>query len=285
MGELEDGQALLERRREQMRLRHWQTLMASDGSELAERTRDLLVDDHCSVCGCVGRFLKDSNHRVCTDCARAAADEKWRKGMVQRRLRTADLLDGEPAHMHLDSFVRDKPFQRRAYNVVMGWLTDWGAYMQESPLEGFRDSVLLWSKAPGTGKTHLARAVQRYVIINGGVAVFEMMSDLLDKIRQSYDDPELPTFTVTTRLRESDLLILDDLGKEYVSQRSKPWVRNILWGAIDYRHRKGKPMFVTSNLSPQEVSEAFGRYGASRFNEMVDTRIVDMSGEDWRMRI
>ena len=33
--------------------------------------------------------------------------------------------------MHLDTFVRDEPFQRRAYNVVMGWLTDWGAFMQQ----------------------------------------------------------------------------------------------------------------------------------------------------------
>lgn len=283
MAEIHDevlhGEKLLAEKRRQR-----QTHTANDGQPSAGPTlRDQMVEGTCRVCGQLMATLPGIEP-ICPECNVKNEWAKLRRGMVEANLREAGLLNGEPAHMHLKTWRQDSPMQKRAYEVVTNWLSDWGVHMLFDPLEGFRDSVLLWSKSPGTGKTHLARAVQRQVIISGGFAVFSPMNELLDEIRQSYDDRELQTHTIMYRLKNAGLLIFDDLGKEYVSEKGRRWLRDVFWNVIRYRHEKGKPLFITSNSDPAEVSATLGPYSSSRIDEMIEDRVVDMSGADWRMR-
>ena len=243
-----------------------------------------LVDRECAICGDPIQHLVTATRPVCLKCHQGEYDSDLHRGWAEEDLRYAGLLDGQAAHMHLRTFETVTPQQERAYQVVTDWLVDWAASMLFGPLEGFGESVLLWSKSPGTGKTHLARAVQRRAIIAGGHPQFISASEMVNKIRQSYDDPRLRADQVLAPLKQCKLLILDDLGKSYVRPESVPWLREILWGLIDHHYKECKPMLVTSNLDPDGVAGLLGLYGASRWTWMVGDRVVDMSGGDWRMR-
>jgi DNA replication protein DnaC len=278
-----EGQALLERRRKEHRAMNWQQLMDDAGQRPVEEALTFLAQSRCVLCGEPAIAPPEAQAPLCSDCAKARLLERERDDRALKRLEVAGLLQGDPAHMTMDSFVRETKMQKRAYEVVRQWWNDWAAQLRLDRDAGYRDSVMLWSASPGTGKTHLARAVQRKLIMAGGYPVFAGVSELLNTLRASYDG-EADSQAIIDRLLRSELLLLDDLGKEYVTAKSRGWFKDILWNIINNRHNARRPLFITSNFSPDEVAELIGVYAASRFGEMVESRVCEMSGEDWRMK-
>ena len=95
----------------------------------------------------------------------------------------------------------------------------------------------------GVGKTHLAVAVASERLKGGQPVFFTMVADLLDHLRATFGPNSAVTYDqMFDEVRNTPLLILDDLGKE----RSSPWAEEKLHQIIVHRHNGRLPTVITS---------------------------------------
>jgi DNA replication protein DnaC len=143
----------------------------------------------------------------------------------------------------------------------------------------------------GTGKTHFAVGVlcEWYadVITTWYYAAertrahkrgaFVSMTSLLLDIKQGYNGNKHSERELLRGLREIDLLLIDDLGAE----RLTDWSRAIISDLIAMRHSDMRPLIVTSNLDLDGISAAIDDRVSSRLAEMCE--IVKLDGTDYRV--
>lgn len=118
----------------------------------------------------------------------------------------------------------------------------------------------------GTMKTSLAVAVGQNLLKRGRSVMFIPMAELFDNlIRMSRQKDPTEFMRFENRLKETSLLILDDLGTEYPGD----WIRNKVDAIISYRYNNLKPICITTNLLPGELE--------SRYRERVYDRLKGSS--------
>jgi len=124
--------------------------------------------------------------------------------------------------------------------------------------------LVLQSPMPGNGKTYAAYAVGWEASAAGASVCAWTMADLNEALRPSSTDPD----GVYRRIERADLLILDDLGREKMTE----WTVETLQRILDQRLRDAKRLIVTTNLSAEELDK---RYGGPALDRIVDgmTRI------------
>ena len=142
---------------------------------------------------------------------------------------------------------------------------------------------------PGIGKTHLAVAVLRKVILTKGArALFYDTRDLLRVIRSTYN-PLVRTaeMDILRPVMDADLLVLDDLGSEKTSE----WVEETMNLIVNTRYNERRHTIFTSNYDdvPDDadkenadfsLKERIGFRIHSRLHEMCD--FLEWDGADYR---
>jgi DNA replication protein DnaC len=150
------------------------------------------------------------------------------------------------------------------------------------------DRGLFFLGDPGVGKTHLAVAIVKQVVLTRGArALFYDTRDLLKVIRGTYNNVVKTTeLEVLRPVMEAELLVLDDLGAEKTSE----WVEETLNLIVNTRYNERRITVFTSNYpdvppdSDPAVISLHDRIGfrmRSRLHEMCD--FLDLEGGDYRM--
>ena len=144
---------------------------------------------------------------------------------------------------------------------------------------------LLLIGPPGIGKTHIAVAALREVVIEKAVrGVYFDTRTLLSTIRSTFN-PVTRTAEgdVLRRVMEAELLVLDDLGAE----RPTDWVEETMNLIVNTRYNDDRPTIFTSNyedvpdaddLDSLLVRVGFRMY--SRLREMCE--FLEYDGPDYR---
>lgn len=169
---------------------------------------------------------------------------------------------------------------------------------------GISDFPRLWQKlkestegmfltgSRGVGKTHLAVALMREIMLNIPPAnysgtykidvqkmpLFISVPELLLEIRDTYGNNEISEKEVIDKYSWVDMLILDDLGVEKTSD----WVLQTLYTIMDRRYREELRTIITSNLSIQEIQEKLDDRIASRIVGMC--KVCILQGKDRRLQ-
>lgn len=239
----------------------------STGHELRLIRPDETEPDACPQCGGAGWLRRDvplghPEFGRLVRCECASADAQTR--MLRRMVATSGLTEAMLTEMTFASF---KPLGRpdliRARAACQTFV--------EHP-----DGWLYLYGGVGTGKTHLLAAIAGTLLRRGVGAYYQVVPELLDRIRATFDREERDESfaALWERLLTADVLLLDDLGAEYPTA----WVVERLYTLIDHRYRARQPTVIASNLPPERLG---GRIG-SRIADVRLTTVIGVAAPDYR---
>lgn len=140
----------------------------------------------------------------------------------------------------------------------------------------FPDQPGLLLRGPaGVGKTHLSGCIARALLDEGHTVCYQPACEVLRRMEQVNFDHEPEAHSA--ELYHCDLLIVDDLGSEFLS----PFCSAAFYHLINSRLLSGRPTICTTNCT---FSELENRYGARTFSRLVGEFVVlELDGEDIRL--
>ena len=126
----------------------------------------------------------------------------------------------------------------------------------------------------GTGKTFLASCIARELLNEGNLVLYRTSAQLMDDIKdiKFRDNKELENLVMNC-----ELLIIDDLGTEMVSDLAKTEIFNL----INIRLLHKKKMIISSNLKLENIRDKYSERLSSRI--IGDFIFVPFFGEDLRL--
>ena len=112
---------------------------------------------------------------------------------------------------------------------------------------------LLFSGDTGLGKTFLSACIARTVADSGFSVVYESAGHLFAKLEKAKFEPSAETRREAAKYGVCDLLIIDDLGTELVSQ----FTLAAMYELINDRLLEHKPTIISTNLTVEELSHKY----------------------------
>jgi DNA replication protein DnaC len=181
---------------------------------------------------------------VACECKEAERKEKRRQ-----QLRALSNLDAFYSHS-FKTFNSRVPGVQEAYHIAVEYA--------ENP-----SGWLFFIGPNGCGKTHLAAAIANQSLEDGAVVLFAVVPDLLDHLRAAFAPDASEVYDqLFAKMREAELLVLDDLG----AQQSSPWANEKLFQLLNYRYNMGMPTVITANPK-----------GLQGIDERIRSRLSDVS--------
>lgn len=115
----------------------------------------------------------------------------------------------------------------------------------------------------GIGKTHLAASIANKLIENDKIVLMGRLTSLLDAIKETFRDNTKSEKELIELYSNVDMMIIDDLGTEKISN----WALEKLYTIIENRNENRLPIIITTR---------FNKYGLiERFNQSQDQQLVD----------
>ena len=157
-------------------------------------------------------------------------------------------------------------------------LAELRAYAEE--FDRSSESLMLFGNA-GLGKTHAALAIAGIVLEKDFDVIYVSSPDFFSKLEALHfgADPGGEEETLLQTAAGADLLILDDLGTEYIT----PLTISVLYELINTRMLTHRPTIYTTNIIDQNIFVA-------RYTEKVASRMLGgckmfkFFGEDQRLK-
>lgn len=136
--------------------------------------------------------------------------------------------------------------------------------------------LYLWSTENGTGKTNIASLVAKEALRYGKTVFFEESSRLKTMLinKEQFEEG----LSIEARIEMVDLLILDDIGKEY--RTNSGYAENALETLLRSRVQKVRTTILTGNVHPKELQKIYSEdFSALLKESMIPINIV---GHDFR---
>lgn len=225
---------------------------------------------YCTKCGDTG-YIEENNRTVVCECL-----QKLMADVASEQL-SADLPLHECTFENFNTEYYSKepdvlgkiPYNRMTniYQYCVNYADTFNVHSKSILMKG----------GTGLGKTHLSLAIANEVIKKGVSVIYTSAPQILSKLEREhfnyrYNEQE-DTFN---SLLKCDLLILDDLGTEFVSD----FTRSCVYNLFNSRILANKPMIISTNLQLEELVTTYSQRFVSRLIGACDR--LDFIGEDIR---
>lgn len=176
-------------------------------------------------------------------------------------------------NLHAESFRTHASSQRRA---IIKFTAE---YLQNTRTDLSSCKGLLLKGPVGCGKTHIAVALLKDILMQGHTGRYYNMVDLLKDLRNTYSDNSTMTESEFLEgVSEPDVLVLDDVGAEKTTE----WVNDRVYLIVNTRYEASKVIIVTTNLESYDaLAQRVGDRTASRLWEMCQ-EFPEFPKEDYR---
>ncbi len=270
---------------EQLKKEKKESMVNNIGSKLVYEK----ITCKCIDCGkdFEGLWLKLlSKPKLCKECViKLEEKEKVKENeQNQRRLEfkrnTWLNACGIPDRFKNDSFDNFKVVDgnRLAYETCVQYADD---FKLGKDIE-YKTLVMFSNKIWGNGKSHLSYAIAKRIIdrlytMPIACPVYCITEyNLFSRIRATFGNNNTGESedSILQKLTNIPLLIIDDVGKEEVSDLR--FVQRIYFALIDGRYNNLKPLVMTANLNPDELAHYLG---GSRETEATWQRLLQMCDE------
>lgn len=140
-------------------------------------------------------------------------------------------------------------------------------------------NLVLWSQGAGTGKTLLLALLCKAFLVHGVKVHFSQFNEIIDLFTSSWRDKD-EREQWNRRVRNTDVLAIDDLGKEHKGRLEM--VEAMVDQVVRARVADARPTVITTNLTPQQIQDGYGGYVMSLLSEAAD--FIEVPGADFRPR-
>lgn len=139
---------------------------------------------------------------------------------------------------------------------------------------------LLMTGSTGLGKTHLSLAIAKEVIEKGFGVIYGSAQNIISKVeKEKFRGYQNSSDETERHYIDCDLLIIDDLGTEYLTSFSSAAIYNI----VNSRIMMNKPTIISTNLSMKELEKNYSQRMVSR---IIGNNIrLEFLGSDIRQKI
>lgn len=250
------------------------------GSELhrAPEKGEFIDDDGfvvCEKCGVRKEKLLFNGHIVpcLCRCGTEARDrEEAERRISAERARVAELAGCSL----MDDRARSASFEaaivndanRTAFKIARRYVERWDDMLHSN-------TGILFYGDTGTGKTFLADCIAN-ALLDRGVPV--LVTSIIQLTSGGFD-AENELKSTLNRMRSARLVVLDDLGAE----RTSDYKAEQVFSVIDSRYNSGKPLVVTTNLSPREMRNTTDLKQRRIFERVLENCVpVQVAGQNHR---
>ena len=223
----------------------WKTVERSDEQALAASA--------AASNGSAGSSAAKAVWAVPCDCTTGdRTDRALAKSRVPERYRHCDFENYEtdseiegPSRAEMENWARSLT---QAKLVVQRFAQEF------SPVREMQSEHGLLLMGPcGVGKTHLAVAALKHIVLQGHHGLFYDYRELLKEIQDSYN-PEVQAteMSVLEPVLKTDVLVLDDVG----SSKPSPWALETVGHILNSRYNEKRVTLLTTNFLDADAAGA-----------------------------
>lgn len=245
---------------------------------------------------------------VACDCPEAVAEKERQEAeriakekaeleeeeALKMRMRVAEIIGNSGMHARFlrrtFSTFQQTPDNQRALRACKLYAETFGDKLPGNNPDPGRNGLFI-TGPKGTGKTHLAAAIANHLMQNGTAVICMTMIDLLDRIKQTFEQQQkwgASESSVLKTYKDVPLLIIDDMGKEPATE----WAVSKIYAIINARYEAYLPTIITTNYTDAELVRRLTPKdsGDSTTADATIDRLREMcaaivtTGDSWRSR-
>ncbi|GGN66374.1 ATP-binding protein [Oceanobacillus indicireducens] len=233
-----------------------------------------------------GEFKTRIGSDICFSCQMKKEDEQIRReareSRINARIAKAKNYSVIPFELEGVSFQDYKPenqTQKDAYDLSVKFA------------KGEMDRTTLFFQGDtGLGKSHLSYCIHQHYINDRKASIFIDLPSLLSEIRSTYGNKNdwraRTQDDIMNALKEADLLVLDDIGAEYVKPDAngyESWAADILFQIAN--SRQGKKNIYTTNFTSRDLTKKYGMMSKRIISRLMNnSKVIKVEGKDHRLK-
>lgn len=208
----------------------------------------------------------------CNDCEKNVVSTHVTKQMIQKHEK---VVENDWYFLNESDKAGFKNFEEHSKSVSVAKAK---AVEYTKRLKAGEQMNLLVMGIPGTGKSHLSKAIARTLKYEGKSVAFITAAHLFTKIKATFNNqPARDRFN--EQFQKFDLVVIDDVGLETKKISEVSWSTSEWTDLLNMREEKSTVW--TTNFHEIALSEVIGARTVSRMYE--NTMFIDIfTGEDYR---
>lgn len=235
------------------------------------KPEELEIKYNCSNCKDTGFYIKDTKSVECYCFKQRQIDEKYKNSNI-------NIIDKKTLeNFSLDYFKEDVNGinQKEKVSKLIEYLKEYISNFNNVRL--LEKPCIIISGDTGTGKTHLIEAVGNEIIEKNYTVLFENSSIIFSKLVE-YRFSDMKKYNeLVSYLNEVDLLIIDDLGTEFLTEIKL----EEMYTLFNSRLYNNKPILFSTNLKAKQIGKKYNDRITSRI--LSKSRIFGLIGDDIRI--